>query len=679
MQNSEMVTTKHLIRKAIIYIRQSHPNSVISHQESLHLQYALKQRAINLGWSQDDIQTIDSDLGLTATSAQNREGFKELVSQVTSGQVGVILAYDVTRLSRNCSDWYPLLDLCGYTNCLIADHESLYDPASPNGRLLLGLKGQLSELELHTIRARMTAGLLNKAQRGELALNLPAGLIRDETGKVRKDPNVEVQERIGLVFTMFQKVKSASKVLRFLNENELRLPRHDRFGDVVWKKPTLAVIVFILRNPAYAGAFVYGRTRTIHHPDGKVTQKRLEIDQWKIIVKDKYPAYVSWETYEKITAQLEENYAAYDRNESRGIPRRGEALLHGMVYCGECGHKMLVQYKPCSRYICNALRRQCGVPVCQFIPSQAVDNQVVAAFFEALSPVELDAYQRAIAAQKETIERIDTAHKHQLQRLRYEAQLAQRQFRRVDPDNRLVAAELERRWEEALRTLRQAEENIAQHQQQIEKPMELSNELKEAFSAIGKHLPEVWEQLSREHQKALLRCLIDKIVVHRCKRDTLQLRIVWRGGETTSQKIPISVGSFAELSGSEEMEQFIIDKSRQGQLDEKIAEHLTALGYRSPQRMTVLPSTVRTIRLKHRIFQVRSQSHPRRIAGSLTVPQIAKVLDVKVHWIYHHIDMRRIQVQKDASTGLYLFPDRPKTLEMFQKLKTGDVNNLRFS
>ncbi|MFC1714277.1 recombinase family protein, partial [Candidatus Poribacteria bacterium] len=504
------------------------------------------------------------------------------------------------------------------------------------------------------------------------------GLTRDETGKVRKDPNLEVQERVQLVFTMFLKIKSASKVLRFLNKNELRLPRHNHFGDVVWKRPTLAAIVGFLKNPAYAGAFVYGRTRTIRLPDGKVTQKKLGIDQWKIIVKDKYPAYISWETFEKIMAQLVENYASYDRNKSRGIPRRGEALLSGMVYCGECGHKMLVQYKQSPRYICNYLRQQYGVPVCQYIPTQAVDNQVVTAFFEALSPVELDAYQRAIATQKETIGRIDTAHKHQLQRLRYETQLAQRQFRRVDPDNRLVAAELERRWEEALRALRQAEENIAKHQRQIERPSELSHELKETFGDIGKHLPEVWEQLKREHQKALLRCLIDKIVIHRCKRDTIQLRIVWRGGETTSQKIPISVRSFAELSGSEEMEQFIIDKSRQGQLDEKIAAQLTALGHRSPKHMTVLPSTVKFIRLKHGIFQVRSQSHPRRIAGSLTVPQIAKMLDVKLHWIYHHINMRRIQVQKDASTGLYLFPDRPKTMEIFQKLKTGDVNNLRF-
>ena len=679
MNTSELVTPDHLIRKAIVYIRQSHPNAAISHQESLHLQYALKQRAINLGWADEGIQIIDSDIGLTATSAQHREGFKELVCQVTAGQVGIILSYDVTRLSRNCSDWYPLLDLCGYTHCLIADHESIYDPASANGRLLLGLKGQLSELELHTIRARMTAGLLNKAQRGELALRLPVGLIRDETGNVKKDPHLDIQERIRLIFTMFQKLRSASKVLGFLNENEVHLPRHDRFGEVVWKKPTVAAIIEMLKNPAYAGAFVYGRTQTLRHPDGKVTQKRLSRDQWKIVVKDKYPPYISWETFEQIQAQLADNYATYDRNQSRGIPRRGEALLHGIVYCGECGHKMVVQYKNSPRYICNYLRQQYRVPVCQYIPAQAVDAHVVATFFEALSPVELDAYQRAMAAQKETLDRVDLAHEHQVRRLQYEAQLAERQFRRVDPDNRLVAAELERRWEEALRALKQAEERITQHRQRVLKPLHLSDELKGAFTNIGEHLPHLWKQghLRREHQKALLRCLIDKVVVARLQRDTLQVRIVWRGGETTTQTIPIPVGAFAELSGAKQMEQLIIDHSRQGQSDEEIAAHLTALGYRSPQRMKVLPSTVKTIRLKHGIFQVRSQSHPRRIAGYLTVPQIANMLDIKAHWIYHRINTGRIQVQKEASTGLYLFPDRPETLERVQKLITGEVDTLR--
>ena len=321
MITSELITPVHLARKAIIYIRQSTPNQMLSNQESLQLQYALEQRALDLGWRSDDIDIIDTDLGLTGTSAEHREGFKEIISRVTLGHVGIILSYDVTRLSRNCSDWYPLLDLCGYKNCLIADRDGVYDPGSPNGRLLLGLKGQLSEMELHTIRARMTAGLLNKARRGELALQLPVGLVRDDSGKVFKDPNLEVQERIDLIFTTFLQRKSACKVLRFFNEHDLFLPRRDRFGDLVWKRPTVAAILFILKNPAYAGAFVYGRSRTTRDPSGKVTTKRLPMDQWRICVKDKYPAYISWETFENIQAMLQDNYAKYDRNKSRGIPR----------------------------------------------------------------------------------------------------------------------------------------------------------------------------------------------------------------------------------------------------------------------------------------------------------------------------------------------------------------------
>jgi DNA invertase Pin-like site-specific DNA recombinase len=365
MHRSELVTPQHLARKAIIYIRQSSPHQVLSNQESLRLQYALEQRALSLGWRPEDIEIIDADLGLTGASAQHREGFKELVSQVTLGQVGIILSSEVTRLSRNCSDWYPLLDLCGYKNCLIADGDGVYDPATPNGRLLLGLKGQLSELELHTIRARMTAGLLNKAKRGELALKLPVGLVREDSGKVVKDPNREIQERIDLIFSTFLRLKSASKVLRFFNDHALLIPRRDRFGDLVWKKPTVAAIIDTLKNPAYAGAFVYGRTRTIRDPSGKVTQKRLPMDQWRICVKDKYPTYIGWETFEKIQAMLRDNYAEYDRNKSRGVPRPGSALLHGILYCGECGHKMVVQYKGGTCYLCNCLHQQYGVPVCQ--------------------------------------------------------------------------------------------------------------------------------------------------------------------------------------------------------------------------------------------------------------------------------------------------------------------------
>src|SRR5215470_11079170 len=277
MRVSELVTPQHLPKKAIIYIRQSTPQQQISHQESLRLHYALKLRYPRLGWHPDDVDVIDTDLGLTGADQSHRAGFQELVTRVSLGQVGLILSCEVTRLSRNCSDWYPLLDVCGYRECLIADNDGLYDPGSANGRLLLGLKGQLSELELHTIRARMTAGLLNKAARGALALQLPVGLVRDAADTVHQDPHQEVQERLALVFTTFLRVKSASKVLDFFKAHELLLPRRDRFSDLLWKQPTVAALLQILKNPAYAGAFVYGKTRSVRSDPTAPRAKQIRL------------------------------------------------------------------------------------------------------------------------------------------------------------------------------------------------------------------------------------------------------------------------------------------------------------------------------------------------------------------------------------------------------------------
>ena len=315
----------------------------------------------------------------------------------------------------------------------------------------------------------------------------------------------------------------------------------------------------------------------------------------------------------------------------------------------------------------------------QSIPTRAVDTCVVEAFFLALSPIELDVYSRAVAAQAEAVERVARAHQQQLERFRYEAALAQRQFHRVDPDNRLVAAELEKRWEVALSDLKQAEEAQALRQQTPVTLATLSPDLQAAFTAIGQKLPLIWPQLPHATQKALLRCLIDKVVVHRSARDCLQVRIVWKGGDTTTRQVPIPVGSFADLSTAQEMEHCILDLSAQGRSDEEIAQQLTAQGHRSPMRSSVLPSTVKTIRLKHGLFQKRSQSHPRHIEGSLTVTQLARAMDISPHWVYDRIHNGCIQVVKDADTRLYLFPDDPATLEMFTGLKQGNLHNLRFS
>jgi DNA invertase Pin-like site-specific DNA recombinase len=245
---SELVKSAHLARKAVVYIRQSTPHQIVSNQESLRLQYALRQRARELGWHEVDIDVIDADLGLSGASAAQRSGFKELVGRVGLSEVGLILSIDVTRLARNCSDWYPLLDICGLRGCLIADRDGVYDPGSPNGRLLLGLKGTISELELHTIRSRLTSGLLAKAERGELALGLPIGLLRDPSGIVIKDPDLAVQERIGLVFQTFLKVRTVAKVMRMLNDRGLDLPRRDRHGEPCWARATVAAVAAILKK-----------------------------------------------------------------------------------------------------------------------------------------------------------------------------------------------------------------------------------------------------------------------------------------------------------------------------------------------------------------------------------------------------------------------------------------------
>ena len=367
MHNSDLITPQHLARKAVIYIRQSTPHQVLSHQESLRLQYALGERARQLGWPDAAIDIIDADLGLTAATAHHRAGFNTLVAQVTLEQVGLILSYDVTRLSRNCSDWYPLLDLCGYKGCLIADGDGIYDPATVNGRLLLGLKGTLSEWERHTMKARLTAGLLHKAERGALALPLPTGLVRNGQGTVHKIPNQEAQARLALVFETFLQCRSASKVVEVFNTHDLLLPRRNRFGDLGWKAPRVAAVLAILKPPASAGAFTSGRSRTRRREatQARPSLTRLPQEQWRIGIPDVSPPSLSWDTSTQIQTMLKDHHAAYDRNNPRGIPRPGKALWHGLVSCGACGHKMVVQEKGGTRSLCHDLRQQYRTPVCQ--------------------------------------------------------------------------------------------------------------------------------------------------------------------------------------------------------------------------------------------------------------------------------------------------------------------------
>jgi DNA invertase Pin-like site-specific DNA recombinase len=671
---SELIKPNHLDRKAVVYIRQSSPHQVLNNQESLRLQYALRQRARELGWHEADIDVIDADLGLSGAAASHRQGFKDLVARVTLGEVGLILSIEVTRLARNCSDWYPLLDVCGHRSCLIADRDGIYDPGTPNGRLLLGLKGTISELELHTIRGRLTAGLLAKAERGELALQLPTGFVRDPSGVVTQDPNREVQERITLLFESFLHARTAAKVMRIFTARGLALPRRDRHGEVCWRRPTVAAITTTLKNPAYAGAFVYGRTRQkpSNLPGARPVKSPRPGMDWRIVVKDKYPAYISWETFEKIKAMLRDNRAEYLRIKSRGIPRDGAALLHGITWCGECGHKMVVRYKGGSQYVCNHLHQHRGVPVCQCLRAAPIDTQVAMAFLEAVAPAEIDALSRARKAQRQADEALRRAEEQQVQRLRYQATLAERQFNRVDPDNRLVASELEQRWETALSELRRAEEALARRALPVShQSVGVDPHLRAKVVALGERLPAIWADPAtrREHRKALLRCLIEKVVMRRSARDKAEVRIVWRGGATTELIVMMPVNSLAALPRYAEMDRRICELAAKGLYDDQIVQILADEGHRSPWRGTaVLPSTVRGIRLRHGIKAVHRQTRWPPVKGCLTVTQLAERLQIPTKWIHTQLRRGAIRAIHEPS-GRYLFPDTKPALLAIRQLR----------
>jgi DNA invertase Pin-like site-specific DNA recombinase len=682
MPTSDLIQPRHLMRRAAIYVRQSSPHQVLTNTESQRLQYAMRQRACELGWHEQDVLIVDDDTGRSATTTAGRLGFQQLAAQVALGEIGVIVAYEATRLARNCTHWYQLLDLCGHADCLIADRDGVYDPGSVNGRLLLGLKGAISELELHTLRGRLTAGILSKAERGELALTLPTGLVRREDGCVEKHPDQEVRDRIGLVFDTLLEKKSLARVVRHFRRHDLSVPRRDRYGAIHWKRPTIASLASMVKNPAYAGAFVYGRTRSIRAENtGKSQQRLLPLNQWRIVVRDRYPAYISWETYQRIRQMLRDNHAEYDRNKTRGVPRDGQALLHGIVYCGECGHKLCVQYKGGTQYLCNHLRQQHSEPVCQRLPAAPIDEQVVRWFFEALAPAAIDLSARTLTEADSRRTATDAARRQQLQRLRYAASRAERQYQQVDPENRLIAAELERRWETALRESRDAEEQLA-HDAQHAPVWAIPADLLEALHDIGPRLPELWQQqrlFSSAQKKSLLRSLIDKVVIHRLggrRGDRIHVRVVWRGGATTTSDLTVSVGRFADRTGAADIEATILRLARKGRTDTEIASMLTAQGHRSARGATVLPSTVKTIRLRHRVLNCASQSHPRHVAGYLTIPQLAEKLNIPRHWISDRIHNGTIVVEKDPATRCYLFPDNLQTLRQFRQLLDGEITEM---
>jgi DNA invertase Pin-like site-specific DNA recombinase len=538
------VQSTHCDRLAYVYVRQSTPIQVLENRESTERQYQLQTRAIALGWPPNRVEVIDEDQGRTGSTAAHRTGFQRLVSEVGLGRVGIVLMLEASRLARNNSDWYRLIEICGVSATLIADEGAVYNPRDPNDRLLLGVKGTISEAELFTLRTRLYEGRWNKARKGRLIFPLPTGYVRGPEGQWELDPDREVRERLSYVFELFRHKGVARRVVHDLKAEGLELPARvmakEEYGTVVWKIPTLSTVIRILQNPAYAGAYVYGRwdysgdRRSVK--TGKMLPHLRPVAQWPVHLDAHHPGYLSWEEFVSNQARLRQNW---NRDGRRGVARDGTALLQGIVVCGRCGHTMGVQHhsvheRRSSVYVCQQGYSNGDPHVCQSMTSRAVDAGVVQAFLEAVSPASLPVAMRVLDQIEQDLAGQRRQRELQLEHARYDARLAQRQYERVDPDNRLVASELERRWNEKLERVAQLEQ--AHAKAEAEAHWDLTSEERAGISALSQDLPAIWAAPTTTNQdrKHLLRSAIDSVQLDGITRaGQIEVQIRWRSGVIT--------------------------------------------------------------------------------------------------------------------------------------------------
>lgn len=630
--NGHKILPQHLERQAYVYVRQSSPRQVEEHLESQDLQYQLVHRAQAFGWPTSHIVVIDDDLGKSAATATEREGFQSLVAAVGLGQVGIILVTDVSRLARNCGDWYQLLDLASVYGTLLSDASGVYDPRCYDDRLLLGLKGTFSEAQWYNMRTQLYAALLNKARRGELAIRLPVGYHREADRSVVLVPDREVQHAIRLVFDQFERLGSAHAVLCCFRDHGLEVPRKVQTGpdagDIYWARASYQAIYHILKQPAYAGAYTYGKQHRVRVPgtQRKVVTRSLPLEEWAVVIQDAFPGYITWEQYLRNQERLREN--AMGANWTKGAPGEGLALLQGMAICGRCGRSLHARYRRYPAYVCEANTHQYAERHCQRFSVSHVDPAVEALFFEALQPAQLEA---ALAAMDEIeAQRAQLAGQWQqrLERTQYEAELARRRYERVDPDNRLVAGELERRWEEKLQAWRRMEDEWQQAQTRELAP--LSEADKKTIRRLAEDVPTLWhaETTTMQERKRLLRCLIQDVTLDAFSRPGFSiLHVSWHTGTITTVEV--------ERPGSGRRKAVeIIERVRelaQHHPDDRIAGILNAEGVTNASGQEWNLGRVRSVRYKNKIETacpyVKREPGPRG-DGLISAREAAQVLGV---------------------------------------------------
>ena len=622
------VTAEHLIRAAYLYIRQSTLRQVLENTESAQRQYALRRRAVVLGWPEERIVVIDEDQGQSGASVGGREGFQRLVAEVGLGQAGIVMGLEVSRLARNCADWHRLLEICGLTHCLILDEDGLYDPGHFNDRLLLGLKGTMSEAELHVIRARMIGGVISKAQRGELKMLLPAGLVYDEADRVTLDPDQQVQQSLRVFFATFERAGSARATVQEFRRQGLAFPNRGPAGrgELGWAPLTSRMALDTLHHPRYAGAFCYGRSRSWKDAEGRRHTQQLPREQWRFLKPDAHPGYLSWEQFLANQKRLSENFqVAGGAGRKAGPAREGPALLQGLVLCGKCGHAMTVSYhrrqgQLSPDYVCSVETTARAEPPCQRIPGGGVDEAVGQLLVQSVTPLALEV---ALNVQSEIQSRLAEAERlrqQQVQRAQYEAERAQVRYMRVDPNNRLVADTLETQWNEKLRLLAQAKEEC--QQQQRRDALQLTQQQRAKLLALASDFPRVWQDPNTpdRERKRMARLLLEDVTLRRDQDITVQVR--FKGGATHQLQVPlpqsVTLTRKTNLAFIAEMDRLLNEHS-----EAEVAQSFQARGWRSstvqPLSLTLLQGLRRTYRMKSRFTRLQEQ-------GLLTARQIEDML-----------------------------------------------------
>ena len=625
------VTASHLSRKAYLYVRQSSMQQVFENSESTERQYALKQRAVALGWRLDDIVVVDCDQGQSGASAADRQGFQQLVAEVSLGRAGVVLGLEVSRLARNSSDWHRLLEICALSDTLIVDEDGLYSPCDFNDRLLLGLKGTMSEAELHMLRARLRGGLLNKARRGELTMPLPVGLVYDSASRVVLDPDQQLQNSMRHLFQTFRRTGSASATVKAFRDQKLLFPRRPRSGpgkgELVWGALTHHRTRQVLHNPRYAGAFVFGRHRQHRSPDGRMRPTPLPREQWHTLLLDAHPGYIPWEQYEENQKTLRDNACAHGRDRRQSPPREGPALLQGLVMCGVCGDRMTVRYhsrqgRQLPIYVCQRDRIEYAGRICQHIPGAGIDDAIGELLLDTVTPTALEVALTVQNELRRRIDEVDQLHRQRVERAQHEVELARRRFMQVDPDNRLAADALEADWNDKLRVYKESQERYEEQRKELR--AELSDEQRAQIAAIAADFPALWRDPKTPHRerKRMVRLLIEDVTI--VKRDTISAHVRFKGGATQTLSLPLPPSAWQMRQTPQQIVAKINDLL-DSHTDGQIASILNDRGHISGCGKPFNRAMVQKIRRK---YNLKSRYQRLRKSGLLTLHEIAEELHV---------------------------------------------------